>query len=230
MLLSNTGYSAPPVIANWSTTPGLGRHLLNTNFPLPALHRQVPIDPAKLSAYSGRYPLTPRFVLTVTPRDGRLIVQATGQNEYEVFPESDTRFFYRVVDAQITFELAPDGTASALVLRQNGRDRRGDDHPEGRADIGFEAAEGRVSAQPRRHDASRRRTAFHPSRTFKLRRYPCVACVPTLRHARRSARQAPHFPPAPSQNARYPTGRRRRSEEHRLALALTELRIAKGKR
>ena len=42
------GYSAPPVIANWSTTPGLGRHLLNTNFPLPALHRQVPIDPAKL--------------------------------------------------------------------------------------------------------------------------------------------------------------------------------------
>jgi hypothetical protein len=53
------------------------------------------------------------------------MVQATGQDEYEVFPESDTRFFYRVADAQITFELAPDGTASALVLRQNGRDRRG---------------------------------------------------------------------------------------------------------
>jgi CubicO group peptidase (beta-lactamase class C family) len=75
VLLSNTGYLAPPFIANWSTTPGLARHLLTLNFPLPALHHQVPIDPAKLAAYAGRYPLTPRFVLTVTPRDRRLMVQ-----------------------------------------------------------------------------------------------------------------------------------------------------------
>jgi hypothetical protein len=69
--------------------------------------------------------MTPRFVLTVTPRDRRSMVQATGQDEVEVFPESDTRFFSRVVNAQITVELAPDGTASALVLHENGRDRRG---------------------------------------------------------------------------------------------------------
>lgn len=75
-------------------------------------------------------------MLTVTPKAGHLMVQATGQGEFEVFPESDTRLFYRVVDAQITFELAPDGTASALVLHQNGRDRRGYDHPEERADAG----------------------------------------------------------------------------------------------
>jgi serine-type D-Ala-D-Ala carboxypeptidase/endopeptidase len=84
----------------------------------------VPIDPRKLSAYAGRYPLTPKFVLTVTPKDGHLMVQAPGQNAYEVFPESDTRFFYRVMNAQITFQLAPDGTATALVLHQNGGDRR----------------------------------------------------------------------------------------------------------
>jgi serine-type D-Ala-D-Ala carboxypeptidase/endopeptidase len=127
------GYSARTGIAavllanaaNWDTTPRLGRHLLNTKVPLPTLHRQIPIDPAKLGIYAGRYALTPKFVLTVTPKDGRLMVQATGQPEYEVFPESDTRFFYRVVDAQITFELAPDGTASVLVLHQNGRDQRG---------------------------------------------------------------------------------------------------------
>jgi serine-type D-Ala-D-Ala carboxypeptidase/endopeptidase len=125
VLLSNTGYLAPPFIANWGTTGALGRHLVNPNFPLPALHREVPIDPTKLTAYAGCYPLKPQFVLTVTPRDGRLMVQATGQNEYEVYPESGTRFFYRVVNAQITFELAPDGTSSALVLHQNGRNWRG---------------------------------------------------------------------------------------------------------
>jgi hypothetical protein len=84
----------------------------------------MPIDPAKLAAYAGRYPLTPWFVLTVTPRGGRLMVQATGLGEQEVFPESDTRFFSRVVDAQITFERARDRTAAALVLHQNGRNRR----------------------------------------------------------------------------------------------------------
>jgi serine-type D-Ala-D-Ala carboxypeptidase/endopeptidase len=115
VLLSNT--------AGWITQP-LGRHLLNPNFPIPKLRRQVPIDPGKLSAYAGRYPLTSKFVLTVIPKDGHLMVQATGQAAYEVFPESNTRFFYRMVNAQITFELARDGAASALTLHQNGRDRR----------------------------------------------------------------------------------------------------------
>lgn len=117
VLLANT--------ASWTTNAMLGRHLLNANFPLPALHQQVSLDPAKLSAYAGRYPLTPQFVLTVTPKDGHLMVQATGQEEYEVFPKSDTQFFYRVVNAQITFEMGPDGRASALVLHQNGKDLRG---------------------------------------------------------------------------------------------------------
>jgi serine-type D-Ala-D-Ala carboxypeptidase/endopeptidase len=116
VLLSNT--------ASWITTPALGRHLLNANFPLPVPRRQVSIDPAKLSGYAGRYPLTPQFVLTVTAKDGHLMVQATGQDEYEVFPESDTRFFYRVVNAQLTFKLGPDGTATALILHQNGKDQR----------------------------------------------------------------------------------------------------------
>ena len=129
VLLSNTGYSwkastSDTRITEWSATPALGRHLLNANFPLPTLRREVPIDPAKLTAYAGRYPLTPRFVLTVTPKDGHLMIQV-GQQLYEVFPESDTRFFYRAMNAEITFELAPDGTASALVLHQNGKDRRG---------------------------------------------------------------------------------------------------------
>ena len=49
------------------------------------------------------------------------MVQATGQDEYEVFPESETRFFYRVVDAQITFEVDATGRATQLVLHQSGQ-------------------------------------------------------------------------------------------------------------
>ena len=110
--------------ASWDITPRLGRHLLNTSYPLPAIHQQATTDPAKLAALAGRYEMTPQFVLTVTPTNGRLMVQATGQPELDVFPESETQFFYRAVDAQLTFELNADGYATALVLHQNGRNRR----------------------------------------------------------------------------------------------------------
>ena len=42
-------------------------------------------------------------MLTVTVEDGKLMVQATNQKKYQVFAESSTRFFYKVVDAQISF-------------------------------------------------------------------------------------------------------------------------------
>jgi len=116
LLLSNA--------SSWYSTPRLGRHLLNPAFAVPAVRRQIAIDPAKLPRYAGRYPITPQFVLTVTPKQGRLMVQATEQDEFQVYPESETRFFYRVVDAELTFELGPDGSAVALVLQQSGRNRR----------------------------------------------------------------------------------------------------------
>ncbi len=100
--------------ASGITTRRIGWHLLNPEYPLPILHRQVAISADKLTVLAGRYALSPRFVLTVTPRDGRLMVQATHQPELEVFPESDTRFFYRIIDAQLTFELGADGLPAAV--------------------------------------------------------------------------------------------------------------------
>jgi serine-type D-Ala-D-Ala carboxypeptidase/endopeptidase len=106
----------------------LGFHLINPAYPLAQLHRQVAIGPARLATYVGSYAITTDFFLTITQRDGRLFVTATDQATYELFPESETDFFLRVVDAQITFERSTDGhrPAPALVLHQNGRDRRGE--------------------------------------------------------------------------------------------------------
>jgi hypothetical protein len=110
---------------NYATPREVGLHLINPLHPLIQQRRQVPVDPAMLARYPGTYPLTPQFAITVRVRDGRLFIQATGQAEYEAFPESDTAFFLRVVDAQITFECDAAGEAVALVLHQNGRDLRG---------------------------------------------------------------------------------------------------------
>jgi hypothetical protein len=44
----------------------------------------------------------------------------TGQPKVEIFAESETKFFLRVVDAQITFVKDEKGQVTHLVLNQNG--------------------------------------------------------------------------------------------------------------
>jgi len=59
-------------------------------------------------------------VFTVQRQGDRLMVQLTGQPFFEVFPETQTKFFYKVVDAQITFVKDGAGKVTALILHQNG--------------------------------------------------------------------------------------------------------------
>lgn len=70
----------------------------------------------------GRYQLAPNFLLDVSRDGDHLFAQATGQGKAEIFPEAALEFFYKIVDAQITFEKDAQGKATGLILHQNGRD------------------------------------------------------------------------------------------------------------
>ena len=82
----------------------------------------VKMDPALLKTYAGFYSITPEFGLSVTVENGGLMVQATGQDRFPVFPESQVKFFYKVVDAEITFVPNKGGRVNKIILHQNGRD------------------------------------------------------------------------------------------------------------
>ncbi len=88
----------------------------------PPPHQVVDVAPAVLASYAGSYVHAPDFVPTVTVEDGRLMVQATHQEKLQVFAESTTQFFYKAVDAQITFVPDKDGKVNKLILHQGGRD------------------------------------------------------------------------------------------------------------
>ena len=88
----------------------------------PEPRKIVRVDPARLKSYTGYYVMTPEFGLTVTMVDDRLMVQATGQDGFPVYAASQTKFFYTVVDAEITFVCDKEGRAGKLILHQNGRD------------------------------------------------------------------------------------------------------------
>lgn len=90
-----------------------------------AIPAEIEIDAKVLRSYVGFYDLTPEFGLEVTIEDGRLMVQATGQDRYPVFPSEPGRFFYKVVDAQLTFVAGPDGRVDRVVLHQGGQDTPG---------------------------------------------------------------------------------------------------------
>jgi hypothetical protein len=82
----------------------------------------VTVDPAILERYVGNYQLGPGFILSVTREGARLFTQATHQARIEVFPSSQTEFFLKVTNAQLTFYLDGKARAERVVLHQHGRD------------------------------------------------------------------------------------------------------------
>lgn len=112
------------VLSNASTPAGvddIGMHLLDRNSPLITARAEVAVDEKTLERYVGRYELAPEFVLTVTRQGTQLSVQATGQPNFEVYPSSSHEFFYKVVEARLTFHVEGEGKAAAVTLHQHGR-------------------------------------------------------------------------------------------------------------
>ena len=72
----------------------------------PTEHKEITIDPKSLM---GTWASTNwcRIYPKDHPREDQLFAQATGQPKVQIFPESDTRLFYKVVDAQITSRPIP---------------------------------------------------------------------------------------------------------------------------
>ena len=75
-----------------------------------------------LRAYEGVYELSPTFAITASVVDGKLMVQATGQDALELHQESADAFFLREVDAQVVFTRDASGAVDGLVLHQGGRE------------------------------------------------------------------------------------------------------------
>lgn len=101
----------------------IGLHLINSKIPLkPAKKKKPEVKVARniLTSYVGKYDFTPAFSIVVTLEDSTLFAQATGQGKLALFPESDTKFFLKVVDAQISFTKNDAGAVSGLILHQNG--------------------------------------------------------------------------------------------------------------
>ncbi len=94
------------------------------NINVPKLKEEVivPINPALLDGYTGRFKYVGDMVVTITKENNKLFAQATGQGKLEMFPVSDTEFVLREINARITFVKDDSGKVNKFKLRMNGSD------------------------------------------------------------------------------------------------------------
>ena len=85
----------------------------------------VPIDPAILDAYVGRYrfEFDPTMILDVTRAGGKLYVDVPANRQTEVFPASPSTFFLKIRRADITF-VHERGKATHLQWAEHGESLR----------------------------------------------------------------------------------------------------------
>lgn len=112
------------VAAVFKTATGMPEEMKLTDEPLPEKSREIQLPEEILKRYLGSYELMPGFELTFTLEEGKLMTQATGQPKYEIFAESETKFFLKVTVASVEFLLDESEKANALILRQSGQEIR----------------------------------------------------------------------------------------------------------
>lgn len=89
---------------------------------LPPERKSIVLPVETLKQYVGTYELQPGVDVEMTLEGNQLMTQITGQPKFPLFPETETRFFLKVVDAQVDFVKDPSGKVTEIILHQNGAD------------------------------------------------------------------------------------------------------------
>lgn len=91
-----------------------------TQKPIPVGRQEIELATNVFDQYVGEYELAPGFIITIWREDKKFKAQATGQPAFDIYAESETKFFLRVVDAQVEFKKDDAGKVVGMTLLQNG--------------------------------------------------------------------------------------------------------------
>jgi hypothetical protein len=119
IVLSNNHFSGSSV---YKVKDSINSILLGQDVELPVEKKAITLDTGVLDNFVGTYEIIPEMNFIITREGGHLYAQITGQEKLEIFAKSETEFFYRVADAQITFVKDQDGEIKGLILHEMGID------------------------------------------------------------------------------------------------------------
>ena len=93
--------------------------------PMEEERNEITLAAEVLEKYVGEYAMEAGFDMTVTLEGQQLKAQLPGQPAVEIFPESETAFFLKVVPAELEFDKAEDGSIAGVTLKQGGQEMKG---------------------------------------------------------------------------------------------------------
>jgi serine-type D-Ala-D-Ala carboxypeptidase/endopeptidase len=86
-----------------------------------AERKEITLTPAQLAGYVGTYTLEIGATVYMRLDGTQLTTQIVGQPVFPLYSESETRFFLKIVDAQIEFTRDPQGAVNGFTLFQGGQ-------------------------------------------------------------------------------------------------------------
>ena len=84
--------------------------------------KEVVIDSKLLDGYVGRYGEPPNLILTIKREGDHLSIQENDEPKQELFAESESKFFSKLNDDELTFQVDNQGRATGIVLHVDGKD------------------------------------------------------------------------------------------------------------
>jgi CubicO group peptidase (beta-lactamase class C family) len=82
----------------------------------------VVVDSKLLDRYVGRYGEPPNLILTIKREGDHLSIQENDEPRQELIAESESKFFSKVNDDELTFQVDNQGRATTMVLHVDGKD------------------------------------------------------------------------------------------------------------
>ena len=117
VVLSNNVMTDTCPIAN-----DLAAIVLGESYVMPVARRAIRVDHAVLERYTGRYRFSADATINIARESDWLVVQAPPSPDFlQLFPESETDFFLKTMDAQVVFETNRRGVTVGLTVRYRGR-------------------------------------------------------------------------------------------------------------
>lgn len=113
VVLSNVQGSGVDKVAN-----SLAAIMFGAKYDLPRERKAIAVPSSILDNYTGEYQLLPTTVAVITNEGGKLFFKIDGQPTLELFAETETDFFMKSVDAQVTFVKDAAGKVVRMQFRQ----------------------------------------------------------------------------------------------------------------
>ncbi len=108
----------------WSDGAGPAERARKSDREIPAERSEVAVKPEVFDLLVGRYRWSDAMVMTITREEDHFFAQLTGQPSFQIFAESSTLYFLKVVPADLEFQHDESGEVHEVILRQGGREIR----------------------------------------------------------------------------------------------------------